>query len=85
MMNTSEVLLQTDKGKIRKNSKFEYRNPKQIQMTKILIIKTNKLFHRESNYYAVWNFEHLNLDIVSSFEFRISNLKSVGLNFRIKI
>jgi len=28
---------------LKKNPKFEYRNPKQIQMTKIQMIKTKKL------------------------------------------
>jgi hypothetical protein len=45
-----------------KNSKFEARNPKQYQMTKI---RNSKLFK---------TFEVLNLEVVSSFDIRVSDL-----------
>jgi hypothetical protein len=45
-----------------KNSKFEYRNPKQFQIIKIINSK------------QVLIFEHLDLDIVSNLVLRASNL-----------
>ena len=52
------------------NSKFEYRNPKQIQMTKIQMFKTN-INNSDEFVFDVLNFEHLDFVIVSYFGFRI--------------
>jgi hypothetical protein len=77
--------------KIIKNSKFEYRNSKQIQMTEIPMTKSlrrghpipykkNPVNNYSDNQYQgafVLNFEHLNFDIVSDFGFRASDFYSV--------
>jgi|GEM_PF-2269329 len=55
------------------NSKHEYRNPKQIQMTKISITKT------QENIFVL-NLEHSNFDIVSYFVFQILDLLTIANN-----
>ena len=51
------------------NSKSEYRNSKQIRMTKIQITKTSPMDTRA----VVLNFEPSDFDIVSDFGFRDSD------------
>ena len=60
-------------GKISKtiNTKSEYRNPKQIQMTKIQMTKTRR--NLKYNVVFVLNFENLNFGFVSDFGFRASD------------
>ena len=55
-----------------KNPKFEYRNSKQIQMTKMQMIKTKKK-DRIVSRCLVLNFEHLDFEFVSDFGFRASD------------
>jgi hypothetical protein len=49
------------------NSKFEYRNPKQIQ---------NSNFQIKERYYLLWSFGFWTLVLVSNFGFRASDLNS---------
>ena len=63
----SEVFSQADEVRcLEENPKFEYRNPKHIQMTKIPMFKTKSPFYRVPRFWAVSSFEHLNFYIVSN-------------------
>ncbi len=70
---------------MKENPKFEYRNSKQIQMTKIQMTKTRPLrgiykkflsnfFQKVGRRRHVLNFEHLKFGFVSDFGFRASDL-----------
>jgi len=66
-MNTSKMLTAV------KNSKFEYRNPKQYQMIKIQTTEKNEQIRRDIPPPMFGTFEHSNLGFVSYFGIRISN------------
>jgi len=64
-------------ARLRINPKHEIRNPKQIQITKILNDQ-NKNDNSKHFGAFVLNFEYLNFDIVSDFDIRISDLLALS-------
>src|SRR6266545_4640806 len=77
-MNGSPVMIRTY-GRCSRNPKSETRNPKQILMTEVQNSKTVCLRLSQEKR-PVWKIGLLDFDIVSDFEFRISELGSL-INF----